>query len=672
MLHLYSPSFTKALYFLLPFFIAQHVSAHNGAVCYAYPVSGIKIDGNLSDWPKTALLYPLEVQLEEGQAYDKSDCSAFFQLGYDLKNRSLYIALEIMDDDIVEDSSGNPQWNSQDGVELSIDAQHLPFGSGVASYLYTKSLKHINKAAFDPAANTASWDKVEVVILRKGNKTIYEYRIDLGDYLVVGKSLGIDFQVFDKDSDGSFSVLAWGKGAPKYRNPNNLGDVILLKPTDQLATITGNVRWDKEFTERLPEQVRLHAKERSLWVDTAVDSLGHYAVRVPAGTYEVTLPDGFFHRNDNVYQTGIQPAHTISVKANQTAEVPIYTIPTAPAPDLLPAKGILHDFDANKAKEVDAFIETWQKYYRIPGVSLALIKDGQVVYHKNYGVCNSITQEPVDDNTLFEAASVTKPVFAFAVLRLVEKGMLDLDKPLYEYLPYEDIAYDDRYKLITARHVLSHRTGFPNWRWMNPDGKLDLKFTPGTNYGYSGEGFEYLKMVVQKITGKGVEQVLQEEVLEPTHLYHTFFSKNDSLVTMAAEGHIDNLPTGDGLPTSPYMAYSMYTESQAFTRFMLYLLEQKGLTASTYDEMLRLQSEFNYDEDEEKPKDKEYMGLSLAIRETPFGKSFGHSGNNGDFRCQFEVYKDLKMGYVIFTNADSSYPMIAAMPQLLVEGKREE
>ena len=78
----------------------------------------------------------------------------------------------------------------------------------------------------------------------------------------------------------------------------------------------------------------------------------------------------------------------------------------------------------------------------------------------------------MDENTLFEAASVTKPVFSFAVQRLAERGVIDLDKPLYLYLPYPDIEYDERYKLMTARHVLTHRTGFPNWRWMNEDGKL--------------------------------------------------------------------------------------------------------------------------------------------------------------------------------------------------------
>lgn len=174
---------------------------------------------------------------------------------------------------------------------------------------------------------------------------------------------------------------------------------------------------------------------------------------------------------------------------------------------------------------MDRFIESYQKYFGIPGVSLALIRDGKLVYQKTYGVRNTMTADKVDNNTLFEAASITKPVFSFAVQRLAERGVFDLDKPLWLYLPYPDIEKDERYKLITAKHVLTHRTGFPNWRWENQDRKLNIKFTPGTGYGYSGEGFEYLKMVIEKITGKKVEQVLQEEVIEPMGLYHTFFPK---------------------------------------------------------------------------------------------------------------------------------------------------
>src|SRR6185295_16038515 len=131
------------------------------------------------------------------------------------------------------------------------------------------------------------------------------------------------------------------------------------------------------------------------------------------------------------------------------------------------------------------------------------------------------------------------------------------------------------------------------WRWMNADGKLNIRFTPGTAYNYSGEGFEYLKMVVEKITGKKVERVLQEEVIQPVGLYHTFFSRNDSLRRMVANGHYDGMSNFDELPESPGMAWSMHTEATIFTNFMIYLLEQKGLSAKMYETILQKHSEYS-------------------------------------------------------------------------------
>lgn len=656
--------------FILCVLFCRQLSAHNGKVAYAYPLEKISVDGDLSDWPPTAVKYLIKTTISDTKPKDDNDFSGFFQLGYRLENHSLYIAFSITDNDFIEDTTENVHWDTQDGLELSIDARHLPFGSGVASFMYSKKLRNINNAFYDSFAKNASWDIMEVAFVRKGNKRFYEWRINLGDQMTVGKSIGLDFLVFDKDADNSFSFTGWGKGEAKFRNPKSLGDVILFANNEKLATVSGNISWDKPMKLQLPGEVQLHSIQNpQLWVATNLDSSGNYSVEVPAGKYELRLPYAYFQNGKDVYALGQEKATMVVVRAGQKTNVPRLTISGSPAPDLIPEKGILHQFGPESFSKVDHFIETYQKYYQIPGVSLALIKDGGLVYYKTYGVRNTFTGEKVDENTLFEAASITKPVFAFAVQKLAERGIIDLDKPLYLYLPYPDIESDERYKLMTARHVLTHRTGFPNWRWMNKDGKLNLKFTPGTDYNYSGEGFEYLKMVIEKITGKKVNQVLQEEVVTPIGLYHTFFSRNDSLIRMVANGHFDMLPTHDELPESPGMAYSMHTEARIFTKFMLYLLEQKGLNAQTYQTMFQKHSDYNYKPGDEKPKNPTYMGMSLEIRETPFGKSFGHGGNNGDFKCRFEVYQDLKMGYVIFTNSNTSDALLDALHNFLVEGK---
>ena len=146
------------------------------------------------------------------------------------------------------------------------------------------------------------------------------------------------------------------------------------------------------------------------------------------------------------------------------ARADLLRVTPIPWPGLIGAEGVLRRPGPVNPDELDRFVRAYLDYFRIPGISVAVIKDSQVVYHRGFGVKNAATREPVRDDTVFEAASMTKPVFAYTVLRLVDRGVLDLDTPLYTYFPYDDIADDDRYKLITARMVLTHRTGFPNWR----------------------------------------------------------------------------------------------------------------------------------------------------------------------------------------------------------------
>jgi CubicO group peptidase (beta-lactamase class C family) len=346
--------------------------------------------------------------------------------------------------------------------------------------------------------------------------------------------------------------------------------------------------------------------------------------------------------------------------------VPDLEIEVEKALDLIPNDGILLTGEKNTYDKVDAFIEAYIDFYEIPGVSLAIIEDGKIAYHNNYGVQNTYTQEPIDDNTIFEAASITKPVFAFAVMRLVEKGIIDLDKPLHQYLPFEEIEYDERYKKITARMVLSHKTGLPNWR----SGKMELLFEPGTEFGYSGEGFEYLKRVVEKITAKEIVEIINDEVLTPLELKNIHFEKSDYLFKMVAHGHDDAYPHKVSLPNKAGMAWSMHTEAKSFSDFAIALLKRKGLRSKTYNDMFYKHTVTNKYEDMNSEDWKSFFGLGLQIEKTPFGYTFGHGGNNGDFKCEFKVYEDLKKGFIIFTNGNTGGELAyKALEQFLITGK---
>jgi hypothetical protein len=278
-------TFHKAsVIFSFCFLVCQHLLAHNGSVAHAYPLGKITIDGDLSDWPKATMKYMIGKNLSDTKPKDDSDFSGFFQLGYRLDNRSLYIAFTVTDDDFIEDTSQSVRWNTQDGLELSIDARHRLSGSGVASFMYSKKLRNINNAFYDPFAKNANWDIMEVAITTRGNRRFYEWRILLGDELAVGKSVGFDFHVFDKDGDGSFSYSAWGKGGLKFRDPNSLGDIILLPANAKLATLSGKVGWDKPMKVSLPGEVRIsNIQSPKLWLEAELDSSGNYSVNVPAG-----------------------------------------------------------------------------------------------------------------------------------------------------------------------------------------------------------------------------------------------------------------------------------------------------------------------------------------------------------------------------------------------------
>ncbi len=302
---------------------------------------------------------------------------------------------------------------------------------------------------------------------------------------------------------------------------------------------------------------------------------------------------------------------------------------------------------------LDTFLKSQMDSIGIPGLSFALINDGQIVYHRTLGVTEVETNKRVSYGTIFDAASMTKTPFAFLVLRLAEKGILDLDKPLFTYLPYPDIAHDERYKSITARMVLSHTTGFPNWRFFNEDGKLDIKFTPGTQFQYSGEGYEYLANVIAhllKIENNDLQELFNVEIGKPLGMDQTYFTWNGWLEENRATGHVDGkVAAGYGINSEKpnfYASYSMQSEAANYARFLIGMMNEEVLKEESYDEMLKVQ----YPNASKSPG--EQWGLGLGIKHSEFGEEFFHGGFNLNFTCEFMFNKEQKFGYVFFTNCN--------------------
>lgn len=303
-------------------------------------------------------------------------------------------------------------------------------------------------------------------------------------------------------------------------------------------------------------------------------------------------------------------------------------------------------------KEFDTFFMHLKDSLNMPGISVAIINNSKVVYHNASGV--KVMDEPISADTYFEAASLSKPLFAFFALKQVEKGILDLDKPLFEYLPYPDIEYDERYKLITARMILSHSSGFPNWR----EDSLKINFTPGTNYMYSGEGYKYLAHVlaeVNKVPFSELHTVFQKDIAQPMGANKLFYKWNSEIAQHKATGHQNDAPTSnkrDHKDNDFGAAGGLHTEAINYAKFLTSLFDHTVLSKASTEEMLKEQIELPEDDINRILIGASGWSLGLGQIPTPNGMCYWHAGNNDDFQSWMHFYPDKKYGIVLFTNSD--------------------
>lgn len=190
--------------------------------------------------------------------------------------------------------------------------------------------------------------------------------------------------------------------------------------------------------------------------------------------------------------------------------------------------------------EVDSTVSRLMQAAEVTGVGIAIFNDGKIAYLKTYGVRDKEKNLPITPDSVMTAASLSKAAFVTMVMELVEKGILDLDKPVYQYLPkplpeypfYRDLAGKPRYKQITLRMCLDHTTGFPNRRAFNEDRKLNINFQPGSRYAYSGEGILLAQLAVETVTKKPVNDLMGEYIFAPDNMTRTsMVGKSASRVT---------------------------------------------------------------------------------------------------------------------------------------------
>jgi CubicO group peptidase (beta-lactamase class C family) len=317
----------------------------------------------------------------------------------------------------------------------------------------------------------------------------------------------------------------------------------------------------------------------------------------------------------------------------------------------------------------------------VPGLSMAILRDANIFWSGVFGVRSNITKEPVTQDTVFEAASLSKPVFAYAVLKLCEDKKLDLDVPLVEYLPSPFIPNEPRLNLITPRHVLSHTTGFPNWRLKGEP--LKMYFTPGERFSYSGEGYKYLQAVVEHIIGKYLPDYMIVELLKPLAMDNSRFTWNGDVNLPVAVGHAENGEAKEKyLWKEMNVAASLHSTPNDFANFMCAVMRPMTenpahLGIKMAREMLKEQIKVNdsvpWDDDWPKPEittsDLAGWGLGWGIQHTLQGDSFWQWGDNGNYRAFAVGYPNDGNGLVIMTNGEKGQKVINSILKDIIGGE---
>ena len=321
------------------------------------------------------------------------------------------------------------------------------------------------------------------------------------------------------------------------------------------------------------------------------------------------------------------------------------------------------------ARSADAFLESliahweagipkWLQESKMPAVSIAVVRDGRLAWRRAFGVKDTGTNEPVDVDSLFAACSDTKPVFAYGVMKLAEKGVLNLDTPLVKYTSRR-VTSDPRVDLITARHVLTHTTGFPNWR---QGAELPIQFAPGSQYQYSGEGFSYLQSVVEELTGKSFERFMLDNILKPLGMNSSRITWDLKSVGQIAKPHDETGKRYAGKFSTPgtaaeqaegiarYGAAAMLlTTPTDYAQFLLEFLSPKPaddfrLNAASRNEMLRPQVK----------RSNGWEGMAWPLEQHEGVPTvFTHAGQDAGWYCFTAGCVERRSGLMIMLNGDA-------------------
>ncbi len=286
----------------------------------------------------------------------------------------------------------------------------------------------------------------------------------------------------------------------------------------------------------------------------------------------------------------------------------------------------------------------WLAELHVPAVGIGIIENGELKVVKVFGELQKGVPAPT--NTIFNIASQTKSVVGMMVLKLVESGWWNLDEPLYKYWIDPDIVNDPRHKKLTTRHVLSHQTGFMNWRVDHPSRRLTFDFEPGTQYQYSGEGFQYLARALENKFDKSLEALLDSVLFQPLAMKDTRYWGDDLDTMRFARWHDAN---GNQYPisqrTDVSAADDLLSTIEDYCKLGLDVIKGAVLSPKLYDDMTSPQV---------KVKPNYYRGLGWGLVNNLSNGEYAleHGGSDMGVRNMAVFLPKSQRGIVIMSNGD--------------------
>jgi CubicO group peptidase (beta-lactamase class C family) len=293
----------------------------------------------------------------------------------------------------------------------------------------------------------------------------------------------------------------------------------------------------------------------------------------------------------------------------------------------------------------------WLAFARVPAVGIGIIEDGKLRKIMVYGDIKK--DDPAPFNAIFQVASLTKPVTAMVTLRLVSMGKWQLDEPLSHYWVDPDVLNDPRHLLLTTRHILSHQTGFDNWRWNNKTKKLVFNFDPGTKFKYSGEGYEYLRHALENKFRMSLEDLADSILFKPLKMEDTRYDWNDNIDLARYAVPHDTAGAELEIPrnTESSAADFLKTTVEDYCKFAIAVMNGAGLSPDIFREMITPQVKVNRNE---------AFGLGWDIMKDLSNGEYTifHTGSDAGTRTAVILLPQSKRGLVIFTNGDNGNKLI--------------